>query len=51
MLGMWVLISPWVLGASSITLMLWSNAVVGTALVLVSLWRLFGAKGGSRDAK
>ncbi len=41
-LGAWVLISPWVLGFSSFSVMKWSNMTVGVALILINVWRLFG---------
>ena len=43
-LGGWILISPWLLGFSGITIMTWSNVIVGVALVLVNLWSIFGSK-------
>ncbi len=41
-LGVWVLISPWVLGAASVTPIRWSNVVVGAAVALTGCWLLFG---------
>jgi hypothetical protein len=41
-LGFWVLISPWVLGASDITLIKWSNVVAGIIITLLSVWFIFG---------
>ncbi len=43
-LGIWILISPWLLGFSSITVMMWSNLIAGVILVLVNLWAIFGGK-------
>jgi len=43
-LGVWVLISPWLLGFSSISIMKWSNLLVGLSLVLIGIWAIFGEK-------
>ncbi len=40
-LGIWILISPWLLGASANSLMLWSNVLVGLVLVVLNLWMIF----------
>ncbi|MBI4032887.1 SPW repeat protein [Candidatus Berkelbacteria bacterium] len=39
-LGIWVLISPWLLGFAGIAAGLWSNIIVGLLLVIVSIWGL-----------
>ncbi|TSC82448.1 MAG: hypothetical protein G01um101420_281 [Parcubacteria group bacterium Gr01-1014_20] len=41
-LGFWLVISPWVLGFSSISIMKWSNVIVGTIIFLINLWAVFG---------
>ncbi len=43
-LGVWLMISPWLLGFSSISLMKWSNLLTGLMLVLVNVWIIFGEK-------
>lgn len=43
-IGLWVLISPWLLGFSGITVMMWGNVLAGMALVLMNLWSIFGSK-------
>jgi len=43
-LGAWLMISPWLLGFSSISLMKWSNLLVGLIIVLVNVWIIFGEK-------
>ena len=51
-LGLWVLISPWVLGFSTISLAKWSSVLVGIILVLAAVWERFGGKsGGMPDEK
>jgi hypothetical protein len=35
-LGVWVFVSPWVLGFSSINLALWSNCIAGIILISLS---------------
>ncbi len=39
-LGIWVFISPWLLGFSGHAAGLWSNVVVGLILVVVSIYGL-----------
>jgi hypothetical protein len=43
--GIWILISPWLLGFSSISVAKWSNVAAGLILVLIALWSLFGGSG------
>ena len=43
-LGLWVLISPWILGFSAFAPAMWSNVVVGVLIIICSLWNLFGRK-------
>jgi len=43
-LGLWVLVSPWLLGFASISIMKWSNLLVGLVLVLLNAWIIFGEK-------
>ena len=39
-LGIWLIVSPWLMGVSGLAL--WSNLLVGMILVLVGAWELFG---------
>ncbi|MEK7137922.1 MAG: SPW repeat protein [Patescibacteria group bacterium] len=41
-LGLWIIISPWFLGFSSVSFLTWSNVLVGTAIFLVNIWKIFG---------
>ncbi|HDH31173.1 MAG TPA: hypothetical protein ENH26_00110 [Candidatus Wolfebacteria bacterium] len=43
-LGLWVIISPWLLGFYVNNVALWSNVVAGAAIVILSLWMIFGGK-------
>ncbi len=43
-LGGWVLVSPWILGFSGISIMMWSNVIAGTVIVLLEVWILFDAR-------
>lgn len=42
-LGIWIMVSPWVLNFSGITLALWSNLIAGVFIVILCLWGLFGS--------
>lgn len=46
-LGIWVLVSPWVIGFADISAALWSNVIVGALVVIFALWQLFGGKSSS----
>jgi hypothetical protein len=41
-IGLMMIISPWVLGFSDISLAKWCNILLGLALAIMSAWRLFG---------
>ncbi len=41
-LGIWVFVSPWVLGFSEINIALWSNIISGALILIISLWKIFG---------
>jgi len=43
-LGVWLILSPWLLEFSSISIMKWNNLCIGTVLVLVNVWIIFGEK-------
>lgn len=43
-LGLWVLISPWALDFSALTVALWSNVISGVLIIIFALWELFGEK-------
>jgi len=40
--GVIMIISPWILGFSDISLAKWCNILLGLALVLMSAWTIFG---------
>ena len=37
-LGVWLFISPWLLGFSGINLVVWNNLMVGGLIVIFALW-------------
>jgi hypothetical protein len=43
-LGVWVAVSPWLLGASARTPISWSNVVSGVAVALIGLWGLLSER-------
>ena len=43
-LGVWIFVSPWVLGFWGINLALWSNMISGALIVIFSLRRMFDKK-------
>ncbi len=41
-LGVWLILSPWILGFSSLNLVSWNNLLVGALAIIFSLWNLSG---------
>jgi hypothetical protein len=41
-IGIIMILSPWVLGFSEISLARWCNVLIGLVLTLMSAWTLFG---------
>jgi hypothetical protein len=39
--GIWILVSPWVLGFSDISVAMWSNVLCGILLALLGAWSIF----------
>lgn len=44
-LGLWIIVSPWILGFAYINTILWSNIFTGVFVVVVALWQIFGDDG------
>jgi len=40
-LGLWIILSPWLLGFSDVSLMKWSNVLIGTVIFLINFWVIF----------
>lgn len=41
-IGIILIISPWILGFSDISVAKWCNVLIGLAFVLIAAWQLFG---------
>lgn len=41
-IGLMMIISPWVLGFSDISLAKWCNILLGLVLAIASAWKIFG---------
>lgn len=50
-LGVWLIVSPWVFGFSSVNLARWNNLFVGVAIFLTSLWVLLASDEGEGTEK
>jgi len=37
-LGLWLIISPWILGFSSFNLPTWNSVILGTLVIIFSIW-------------
>lgn len=43
-IGIWIMVSPWLLGFSEISLAKWSNVIFGLILIIMSSQIIFEAK-------
>jgi len=43
-IGLWVLVSPWLLGFSGVEIAKWSNVLLGLALIVINAWVVFEEK-------
>lgn len=43
-IGIWVLLAPWLLGFADISLAKWSSVALGLVLILLNAWSLFAGK-------
>lgn len=42
-LGLWILVSPWILNFSAYNnIVLWNNVISGILVIIFALWQLFG---------
>ena len=39
-IGFWIMVSPWLLGFSEISLAKWSNVLCSLAIILMSVWTM-----------
>ncbi len=46
-LGVWVLISPWVLGFSALNLALGNNVLAGIAIIILAFWGMVPPREGT----
>jgi len=42
-IGIILIISPWILGFSDISVAKWCNVLIGSVVALIATWELFGA--------
>jgi hypothetical protein len=42
--GAILMVSPWVLGFSAFTAVVWTNLIIGGFLVILNVWLLFGGE-------
>lgn len=41
-LGLWLIVSPWIFGLSDASLLKWNNVLIGIAIFLLGVWEVFG---------
>ncbi len=44
LLGIWIIIAPWILGYARFTPALWGGIMEGIAVIMLALWGMFGNK-------
>lgn len=49
-IGIWMVVSPWVLGFSEIIPALWSCTISGVLISTISLWQLFGGEAAQESS-
>ena len=49
-LGLWILLSPFVLAFSGLSSAMWSNVISGVLIVIFALWSLFGSGGNGNSS-
>lgn len=37
-IGVWLIVSPWFFGFSSLNLPFWNNVIVGSAIIVATVW-------------
>ncbi|OGZ53377.1 MAG: hypothetical protein A3B25_02035 [Candidatus Ryanbacteria bacterium RIFCSPLOWO2_01_FULL_48_26] len=47
--GIWAMISPWVLGFSSISVAKWDSLIIGLIVMLSNVWVIFGSADAETD--
>ena len=47
-LGVWLVLSPWLLSFTSVPAAFWSTLVLGALICVVSAWKAYDAHGGGR---
>ena len=50
-LGLWLLASPWLLGFSTSTALMWNAVIIGTLVAVFAGWALYEAQGPEPLAK
>jgi SPW repeat len=43
-LGVWLVVSPWILGFAALTAALWNHVVVGVLIVVLAAWELWAVR-------
>jgi uncharacterized membrane protein len=49
-ISLWIMISPWILGFSEISLAKWSNVIFGLFFVIMNVLVIFGEKSGKVES-
>lgn len=50
LIGLWIMVSPWILGFSAMAAAMWSAVVLGALIAIASFWKAVEAHQGSSQA-
>lgn len=48
-IGIWIMLSPWLLGFSNVAILKWSNVLCGLALILINAQIIFGKEHSDKE--
>ena len=50
-LGLWLIISPWIYGNAIVRAILWDDITVGAVIVVLGSWSALATEGGASDGR
>lgn len=50
LVGLWLVLSPWLLGFAAMAAAMWSTVILGALIVISSAWKAFESHGGGHRA-
>jgi hypothetical protein len=50
-LGLWLIVSPWIIGFGKVTTLRWNAVISGAAVVILAIWVLMSGQGRAQRAR